>query len=82
MTSIVIPAYNEGSVIERCLEALLADAGPDEFEIVVVCNGCKDDTAARARAFGAKANVKVVETPVGSKIGAPLSSLSSCALPK
>lgn len=68
MTSIVIPAYNEGAVIERCLTSILADAEPDEFEIVVVCNGCKDDTAARARKFGDR--VKVVETPVGSKIGA------------
>lgn len=68
MTSIVIPAYNEGSVIERCLNAILTGAAPGELEIVVVCNGCKDDTAARARGFGDR--VKVVETPVGSKIGA------------
>lgn len=66
--AIVIPAYNEGEVIERCLKALLADAREGEFEIVVVCNGCKDDTAARARRF--EPRVKVVETPVGSKIGA------------
>ncbi|MFO0633233.1 MAG: glycosyltransferase [Nannocystaceae bacterium] len=66
--AIVIPAYNEGEVIERCLSAILADAKPGEFEIVVVCNGCKDDTAARARKF--EPRVKVVETPVGSKIGA------------
>ena len=45
----MIPAYNEGEVIERCLKALLADAREGEFEIVVVCNGCKDDTAARAQ---------------------------------
>ncbi|MFO0725758.1 MAG: glycosyltransferase [Myxococcota bacterium] len=68
MTSIVIPAYNEGQVIERCLNAILADARPGEFEIAVVCNGCKDDTADRARKFGDR--VKVIETPVGSKIGA------------
>lgn len=68
MISIVIPAYNEGAVIERCLQAMLADAKPNELEIVVVCNGCKDDTAARARKF--EPRVKVVETPVGSKIGA------------
>lgn len=68
MISIVIPAYNEGKVIERCLRTLLADAKPGELEIVVVANGCKDDTAARARTFGDP--VKVVETPVGSKIGA------------
>ena len=68
MPSIVIPAYNEGQVIERCLDAILADAKPGELEIIVVCNGCKDDTAERARRYGDR--VKVVETPVGSKIGA------------
>lgn len=68
MFSVVIPAYNESAVIERCLRAMLQDYRPGEFEIIVVPNGCKDDTAERARAFGEP--VKVVETPVGSKIGA------------
>jgi glycosyltransferase involved in cell wall biosynthesis len=68
LISIIVPAYNEGAVIERCLSALLADAKPGELEIVVVCNGCKDDTAERARKFGDR--VQVVETPVGSKIHA------------
>lgn len=68
MFSVVIPAYNEGKVIERCLRAMLDDAQPGELEIIVVPNGCKDDTAARARAFGDP--VKVIETPVGNKIGA------------
>lgn len=68
MFSIVIPAYNEASVIERCLRAMLEDYEPGEFEIIVVPNGCSDDTADKARAFGDP--VKVVETAVGSKIGA------------
>ncbi|MEU3778058.1 glycosyltransferase family A protein [Streptomyces sp. NPDC032472] len=74
MTSIVIPAHNEGRVIGRLLDALLADpdtdagagapaaAGPD---IVVVCNGCTDDTAAVAGARGPR--VRVVEIPTPSK---------------
>jgi hypothetical protein len=62
--SVVIPACNEEAVITRCLAALLVGA-PDRArpEIVVVCNGCRDDTAKRARAFG----VKVIELPNGSK---------------
>ena len=68
MFSIVIPAYNESSVIDRCLTAMLEDYKPGEFEIIVVPNGCKDDTAEKARAYGDP--VKVVETPVGNKIGA------------
>lgn len=63
--SVVVPACNEQASIGRCLEALLADAQPGELEVVVVCNGCADDTAKIARAFGSP--VAVVETPVGSK---------------
>lgn len=66
MVSIIVPAYNEGKTIEHCLRSLLADAKPLEFEIVVVCNGCKDDTAERARKFVAS-GVKVIETDVASK---------------
>ena len=36
--SIIIPAHNEGSVIGRCLRVLLADAKPDEFDVIVVAN--------------------------------------------
>lgn len=65
VTSIVIPAHNEGRVIGRLLDALLDGtpaAGPD---IVVVCNGCTDDTAAVAAARGPR--VRVVEIPTPSK---------------
>jgi hypothetical protein len=65
MPSIIIPAYNEEKSIERCLSTLLRDALPDEFEIIVVCNGCKDNTAERARKFSDR--VQVLETEVPSK---------------
>ncbi|MEV6580016.1 glycosyltransferase family 2 protein [Streptomyces sp. NPDC051582] len=65
MTSIVIPAHNEGRVIGRLLDALLADAPADGPDIVVVCNGCTDDTAAVAGARGPR--VRVVEIPTPSK---------------
>ncbi|GGO17196.1 hypothetical protein GCM10010116_34770 [Microbispora rosea subsp. aerata] len=50
-------------MIGRLLSALLREAGPDEFDVVVVANGCADDTASVARDHGAR----VVETPVPSK---------------
>ncbi|MYT19449.1 glycosyltransferase, partial [Streptomyces sp. SID7760] len=65
MTSIVIPAHNEGRVIGRLLDALLADAPASGPDIVVVCNGCTDDTAAVAGARGPR--VRVVEIPTPSK---------------
>ncbi|MBN2192635.1 MAG: glycosyltransferase [Polyangiaceae bacterium] len=69
MASVVIPAYNEGRIIERCLSHLLADAEPGELEVIVVCNGCRDDTAARARRF-ADRGVTVLETDIPSKSNA------------
>ncbi|MEV6118679.1 glycosyltransferase [Streptomyces sp. NPDC052109] len=65
MTSIVIPAHNEARVIGRLLDALLADSAEAENDIVVVCNGCTDDTARIAAARGPR--VRVVEIPVPSK---------------
>lgn len=65
VASVVIPAHNEGTVIDRCLSAILADAAPGELEVVVVCNGCADDTAQRARRHGA--DVRVVELTEASK---------------
>ena len=63
--AVVVPAHDEAAVIERCLAAMLAEAEPDEFEIVVVCNGCTDDTAARARRSAPKA--RVIELSEASK---------------
>lgn len=65
MTSIVIPAHNEGRVIGRLLDSLLAESRTDEFDIVVVCNGCTDDTARVAAGRGD--GVRVVEIAEPSK---------------
>ncbi len=65
MTSIVIPAHNEARVIGRLLDSLLADSSEDDTDIVVVCNGCTDETARIAAARGPR--VRVVEIPVPSK---------------
>lgn len=53
--SVVIPAHNEAAVVGRCLDTLLADARAGELDVVVVANGCTDDTAAVARARGVRA---------------------------
>lgn len=53
MASIVIPAHNESAVIGRLL-AGLGGAEPGELDIVVVPNGCTDDTVAVALAHGAR----------------------------
>ena len=66
--SIVIPAFNESAVIGDCIEALMCQEGMDQLEIVVIANGCADDTAAIARGFGDR--VTVLELEEGSKIQA------------
>ena len=63
--SVVIPAHDEERVIARCLRALTEGYGADRLDIVVVCNGCRDRTAAIARSFGPP--VRVLETHIACK---------------
>lgn len=64
MISVIIPAHDEGAVLRATLSGLLdgSDAA-DELEIIVVCNGCSDDTAEVAREF----SVQVIELDTASK---------------
>ncbi|MGU3432748.1 glycosyltransferase [Actinomycetes bacterium M1A6_2h] len=79
--SVVVPAHNEGSVIVACLKALLDDAHPGEFEVVVVSNGSTDDTVTKAEAvLGACAASAVVSIPESSKIAALNRGDSLCSV--
>ena len=51
MLTIIIPAYNEASVISECLDSLLAQTYQGSLEIIVAANGCSDETAALARTY-------------------------------
>jgi hypothetical protein len=62
--AVSVPAYNEAAHIERTLMPLSEAAGDGFIELIVVCNGCTDDTAERARRIP---GVQVVELEVGSK---------------
>ncbi|MTE01518.1 glycosyltransferase [Paracoccus sp. YIM 132242] len=75
--SIIIPASNEAARIGGCLDALLAQQGLGDrtVQVVVVPNGCRDDTAAVARArepafAGRGWPLTVAELDEGGKIGA------------
>jgi glycosyltransferase involved in cell wall biosynthesis len=63
--SVVIPAHNEVAGIRRCLDALFAGMAPGELDVVVVCNGCADDTTAQARS--SVHPVRVIELEAASK---------------
>ncbi len=67
MTSIVIAAHNEATVIGRCLDTLLAGAEPDEFDVTVVANGCTDATA---KVAAARPGVRVLALPEPGKVPA------------
>lgn len=68
LVSVIIPAHDEEAVIRRTLGTLLRTADPGEFEVIVVCNGCSDGTAAIAtRESG---DIVVVELDEASKTAA------------
>ena len=78
--SVVVPAYNEQAVIARCLRPLAPLVADGSLELVVVCNGCTDETAGIARSI---AGVRVVELPVGAKPAAlRAGELAVAALPR
>lgn len=57
LISVVIPSWNDAIMLRRCLAALAVQTRPAD-EIVVVDNGCTDDTAAVAVAAGARVVVE------------------------
>ncbi len=65
--SVVVPAHDEEDSIGATLDALLADARLGEFEVVVVCNGCRDATAEVA---SRRPRVQVETLDESSKIAA------------
>lgn len=65
MISVIIPAHNESAVIARTLKGITDGAGLRELEVIVVCNGCTDDTADVARSF--RPRVRVIETSIPRK---------------
>ena len=68
MISIIIPAHNEEKVIATTLGVLKAGVVSGELEVIVVCNGCSDNTPEIVASFGT--SVSRIETPVPSKTNA------------
>ena len=75
LLSVLIPAHNESAYICSCLGALYASAPlPDgaAVEVLVLANGCSDDTADRARALAPPPGwgLRVLERSEGGKLAA------------
>jgi glycosyltransferase involved in cell wall biosynthesis len=65
VTTIIVPAHNESQVIGRLLSRLVPQTVPTDLEVIVVANGCSDDTASVAASFGPW--VRVLSRPAASK---------------
>jgi glycosyltransferase involved in cell wall biosynthesis len=65
MITVIIPSYNEEKVISRTLKTMTAGALPGELDVIVVCNGCTDDTVSVAGNFGPP--VRVIGTGLAGK---------------
>jgi cellulose synthase/poly-beta-1,6-N-acetylglucosamine synthase-like glycosyltransferase len=66
--SLIVAAHDEQSVIAaKVANALALDYPRELLEVIVVCDGCADETAAQAREAGADV---VLELPRGGKIRA------------
>ena len=83
--TIILPAHDEAGYIDACLDHVLAQDHAGPVALVLVANGCRDDTAGRARAhapaFAARGwRLRVEELAQGGKIGA-LNHGDACAGP-
>ncbi len=78
VVSVLIPAHDEEAFLPGCVEALLASeplAKEWQIEVLVIANGCTDDTADIARSFAKQAEAagwawRVLELSKGGKLGA------------
>jgi len=69
LITILVPAYNEGAVIQGSIRSLL-DLDYPAYEILVIDDGSSDDTFVKARIFEGvhgRASVHVIRKPNGGK---------------
>ena len=55
--SIIIPAYNSANYITKGLESIVSQTFKD-YELIVICDSCKDNTAEIAMSYGAKVYIE------------------------
>ena len=66
--SVVIAAFNEGKVITKTLQSLLETDYAGDFEIIVVDDGSKDDTAeVVTRMAAGSPHIRLIQQPNGGK---------------
>ncbi len=62
LVSLVIPSHNRRASLQMVLESLEQQTvAPEQFEVVVVCDGCTDDTVAMCHSRKARYTLRVIE---------------------
>ncbi|WP_101068459.1 glycosyltransferase family 2 protein [Roseovarius salinarum] len=84
--TVIVPAHDEAEFIAPCLAALLASDIAAPVEVIVVANGCTDDTARIAKGFHAPAETRnwrlqVLEREQGDKLRALQAGDDAAAAP-
>lgn len=67
--SLIIPAYNEEKRIGRALAQYLEYFSQEEMEIIIVLNGCRDNTLGVVKEYQAKAPSIIKYINIKEKIG-------------
>lgn len=68
--SVVVPSHNRQQLLQRVLQALAVQSYPAErIEVIVVLDGCSDDSATMARSLPLPYRLAVLESP-GTGAGA------------
>ena len=75
MLSVIIPAHNEAALIGPCLQTVLESNGDMQIEIIVVANGCDDETVSIAQSYQEQTQalgweLTVLDLAKGGKLGA------------
>jgi len=67
--SIIVPAYNEGKVIQNCIDSILK-TGYSRYELILVDDGSNDDTYSIMKSYNRLRNVKVLTQANAGKASA------------
>ncbi len=79
--SVIVPTYNRATVLLKCLEALDRQTVPkDAFEVLVVDDGCEDETTAVVRQFAAShtLNLRYIRQENGGQNAARNRAIGCC----
>ncbi len=52
--SIIVPTYNRRDLVKQCLDSIKANTDLTQVEVIVVCNGCEDQTPELVSQYGFK----------------------------